>query len=506
MRPTARAQRRRSRLRRGLAGLHEHGALALVLVHGGLRVVADPQAPGQDLHASVVHLLPAVEAPALAHGADAARAHVVHVVEEHLVPAVPAAQEEGHGRVHPGPRAVGVRGQELVPPMRVVEVRNENPSRGEPPTGPARHGEEERIAIRQRFAHAPRAQQPHGSPEEGGPSHVLDAGGQPLRVEGLVALAARARVREAAPPKEGEEHARVAGPDEVPERDQRHRQPAVPLEGPLLEDVQPARRVPAELPVVQQVEGGVVVPVVLHDDVHPRQVDEVCQGVRDVVLPLVRREGRAVDHVVQDVHVLDAQHDHEEDVDRRAHAPAQGREPQQGPVHHDVQHLQHEDQRVDVPHVHLLLRADLREHERQLRRHGVGDVRGGDGPLGLLAPLVLVHVVRQRAPALARGRRRLRGLLRGVLRVEVARVGSRLQELRELVPLLVLPGQLLQVLVRTIKDGQLRVPPRGPLRGRGEQGLARRHRGAPANYLRWAPNAGGVVLPDLIGHLSRSAS
>merc|ERR1711972_561370 len=111
-----------SGLRRSLARLHEHRALALMLLHGCLCVVALPETAAQDLDARVVHLLPTVEAAALAHRTDAARAHVVDIVEEHLVPAVPPPQNEGHGGMHPRPSAVWARGQELVPPVRVVEV------------------------------------------------------------------------------------------------------------------------------------------------------------------------------------------------------------------------------------------------------------------------------------------------------------------------------------------------------------------------------------------------
>merc|ERR1740121_1071638 len=91
-----------------LSRLEDHGALLLVLLHDGLLVVALPQAGRQDLHARVVDLLPPVETPALTHGPDAPGAHVVHVVEEHLVPAVAATQQERHERMHSGPRAVGV--------------------------------------------------------------------------------------------------------------------------------------------------------------------------------------------------------------------------------------------------------------------------------------------------------------------------------------------------------------------------------------------------------------
>eukprot|EP00445_Apocalathium_hangoei_P003435 CAMPEP_0203858882 /NCGR_PEP_ID=MMETSP0359-20131031/11525_1 /ASSEMBLY_ACC=CAM_ASM_000338 /TAXON_ID=268821 /ORGANISM="Scrippsiella Hangoei, Strain SHTV-5" /LENGTH=128 /DNA_ID=CAMNT_0050775711 /DNA_START=140 /DNA_END=522 /DNA_ORIENTATION=+ len=50
--------------------LQHHGSLALVLLHDGLVVVALPEACCQDLHARIMHLLPAVEAAPLAHGTN----------------------------------------------------------------------------------------------------------------------------------------------------------------------------------------------------------------------------------------------------------------------------------------------------------------------------------------------------------------------------------------------------------------------------------------------------
>merc|ERR1719476_555182 len=94
------------------AGPHHGRALLLVLLHQSLRVVALPEAIREDLHARVMDLLPSVEATALAHGADAARAHVVHVVEKHLVPAVTAAEEERHGGVDERPGSLRIRGEE----------------------------------------------------------------------------------------------------------------------------------------------------------------------------------------------------------------------------------------------------------------------------------------------------------------------------------------------------------------------------------------------------------
>merc|ERR1711972_63355 len=98
--PNCRREHKQQRSgRASLPRFQDHGALALVLLHDSLLIIALPEAGCQDLDARVVDLLPAVEASTLAHGADAPGAHVVHIVEEHLVPAVPAAQEEGHGGI-----------------------------------------------------------------------------------------------------------------------------------------------------------------------------------------------------------------------------------------------------------------------------------------------------------------------------------------------------------------------------------------------------------------------
>ena len=67
--------------RRGLlALLHHQGALLLGLLHLGLLItVGLPQASMKHLGSSVVHLLPAVEAAALAQRADGVREGMVHL-------------------------------------------------------------------------------------------------------------------------------------------------------------------------------------------------------------------------------------------------------------------------------------------------------------------------------------------------------------------------------------------------------------------------------------------
>eukprot|EP00446_Apocalathium_sp_SHHI-4_P094562 CAMPEP_0177458250 /NCGR_PEP_ID=MMETSP0369-20130122/13431_1 /TAXON_ID=447022 ORGANISM="Scrippsiella hangoei-like, Strain SHHI-4" /NCGR_SAMPLE_ID=MMETSP0369 /ASSEMBLY_ACC=CAM_ASM_000364 /LENGTH=130 /DNA_ID=CAMNT_0018931357 /DNA_START=456 /DNA_END=848 /DNA_ORIENTATION=+ len=112
-------------------GLNDERAHFLVLLHDGFCVLALPEPVRQDLDTSIVHLHPAVEAATLAHGTDPSRAHVVDVVEEHLVPAVATAEAERHTSVEHGPATLRVAGQELVPQVGVVQVRDEHPGQGE---------------------------------------------------------------------------------------------------------------------------------------------------------------------------------------------------------------------------------------------------------------------------------------------------------------------------------------------------------------------------------------
>mmetsp|Transcript_78360 Transcript_78360/g.171768 ORF Transcript_78360/g.171768 Transcript_78360/m.171768 type:complete len:295 (-) Transcript_78360:335-1219(-) len=290
------------------------------------------------------------------------------------------------------PCSLGVAGQEFVPHVGMVHVGDEDPGQGEAQSEEERDSEGELPAIDQRPVQAPRTQQPHAGPEGEDEGHVLHSHWEPLVVEGLVALASRARVGEVQPPEDGEDAASVVGTDHVPRQDQGDSQEAVPLSGPLLQIVQPICRIPAELAVVQQVEGGVVMSVVLHDDVDPRNGNEVGEGVGDVGLPIVGREGGTMSHIVENVDVLDAQN-YQGSADD-ACGPSKGKQLvlDHGPIQDDGQALQDEDQGVDVPHVHLLLWSDLREEECQVARHGFWDVGGGDGSLRGLAALVLVHI------------------------------------------------------------------------------------------------------------------
>ena len=74
-----------------------------------------PKTTVQDFGRGVMHLLPAMEATALAQGANGVGEGVVHIMEKHLVPAVLAAQDQGHDVVQHRPGAARIMCQELVP-------------------------------------------------------------------------------------------------------------------------------------------------------------------------------------------------------------------------------------------------------------------------------------------------------------------------------------------------------------------------------------------------------
>mmetsp|Transcript_29360 Transcript_29360/g.84344 ORF Transcript_29360/g.84344 Transcript_29360/m.84344 type:complete len:340 (-) Transcript_29360:184-1203(-) len=309
---------------------------------------------------------------------------MMEVMEEHLVEAVPATEDKRHDGVEDRPLALGVLGKEAVPPVRVVEVGEDNPGDGEARASRQRDGQQEAPALAQRAAQRVGAEEPDAAPEGREESLVLESVREPLLEKVLVALPAAAGIREVEPPEHGEQGSCVVGADEMPDGHQRNSQPAVPLVRPLLEVIEPGGRVPAKLAVDQEVHGARVVPVVLEDDLGPRQRDQIRERVGDVVLPLVGRERGAVDDIVQDVHILDHEHGEWQGKEEGGEVPVQTCR-QHRAVRKDARALAHEDQRVDVPHVHHLLHRDLCEEERELCRHGVGLVGLREGPLALLA-------------------------------------------------------------------------------------------------------------------------
>ena len=171
----------------------------------------------QDLHSRIVDLLPPVKAAPLAQGAHSVGEGMVKIMEEHLVEAVPAPQDEGHHRRQHGVAAVGVQRQEFVPPVGVVEVGEEGPSHGEAEAAHQCHRQQEAPALGERPAQRPGAQKPNTGPQRAHEKAVAQALRHPLGPEVFVALAAGG-VREVAVPHQGEEGPRVVGAHEVPER------------------------------------------------------------------------------------------------------------------------------------------------------------------------------------------------------------------------------------------------------------------------------------------------
>merc|ERR1712151_891813 len=97
-----------------------------------------------------MHLLPTVKSATLAQGADSIWECVMQVVEEHLIPTVFAAKDEGHRIVQNWPGALGVVREELIPWMGVREVGDEHPGRRKSATSKKRHGEHESPTFSER--------------------------------------------------------------------------------------------------------------------------------------------------------------------------------------------------------------------------------------------------------------------------------------------------------------------------------------------------------------------
>ena len=80
-----------------LALLHHERAFLLRLLHLRLLIaIWLPQATVQDFGCCVMYLLPAVETATLAQRAHCIGEGVVDIVEQYLIPAVLAAQDQGH--------------------------------------------------------------------------------------------------------------------------------------------------------------------------------------------------------------------------------------------------------------------------------------------------------------------------------------------------------------------------------------------------------------------------
>mmetsp|Transcript_28996 Transcript_28996/g.51324 ORF Transcript_28996/g.51324 Transcript_28996/m.51324 type:complete len:112 (-) Transcript_28996:28-363(-) len=74
-----------------------------------------------------MHLFPSMEAAAEAHGANLVGPSMVHIMKEHLIPALSSSKRKSHDVVEDWPRTVWILGQEVVPRKRMVEVRDQHP-------------------------------------------------------------------------------------------------------------------------------------------------------------------------------------------------------------------------------------------------------------------------------------------------------------------------------------------------------------------------------------------
>mmetsp|Transcript_2630 Transcript_2630/g.7044 ORF Transcript_2630/g.7044 Transcript_2630/m.7044 type:complete len:274 (+) Transcript_2630:655-1476(+) len=240
----------------------------------------------------------------------------MEVVEEHLVPAVLAAQHEGHDVVEQRPLPLRILRQEMVPRVRVGEVGDEHPRGREAAAREEGHGEHEAPALAERAAQRPGAQEPDARPEARDEERVLSSARQPLLPELLVALAPGTLVREVEVPLQREEGPGIIQANEVDERQQRAGEqeaegvdgegvlpvPPCPLQQPVLELL----GIPPELALLQEVHGARVVAIVLEHELLPGQREEIAEGMRDVLLPVMWRERGSVHYIVINVDVLDS--------------------------------------------------------------------------------------------------------------------------------------------------------------------------------------------------------
>mmetsp|Transcript_59862 Transcript_59862/g.96921 ORF Transcript_59862/g.96921 Transcript_59862/m.96921 type:complete len:405 (-) Transcript_59862:126-1340(-) len=373
---------------------------------------------------------------------------MVDIVEEHLVPAVTAAQHNGHDAVQQGPSTGRVVGQEAVPRQGVGEVRDENPRRGETHTSEERDRKHEAPALAQWAAKRVGAKEPNAGPKACHECAVLEATRNPLGPELLVALASGTLVREVAVPLKCKEGACVIKAEEVDDRNPWNGEKVmIPLVGPLLQSILELLRIPAKLSLHKEVNGAGMVPVVLKHKLLPGQREEVREAVRDVFLPLEPWECSSVHHIMVNVDVLDGNVGEGDAKGQRACPPVIREEPQSGSVADHHQALGNEDECQDVPHVNHLLWRNLGEQERQICWHGIRLVGSGEQPVGQMTSVfgVLRHL------------HHLVSALRHMSSVRVALIWQDTLHGGDLVVMLILLLELLEVLIGAIENGSLGV-------------------------------------------------
>mmetsp|Transcript_13435 Transcript_13435/g.32051 ORF Transcript_13435/g.32051 Transcript_13435/m.32051 type:complete len:218 (-) Transcript_13435:527-1180(-) len=217
-----------------------------------------------------------MEAAALAQRSHSVRESMVNVMEEHLVPAVLATQDQGHDIVQHGPGASRILCKELVPGQRVGEVRDEHPGRRESNAGEEGNSEHEAPALAERTAQRVGAKQPDASPKGQDEGVVFHTTWHPLAPELLVALAAGTFIREMHPPLQGEQGSSVIQAEEVDHRDPWCGQQVLvpvgaPRTRPLLQSIVELFRIPTELALDEQIHRAGMVAVVLKHELLPGQ-------------------------------------------------------------------------------------------------------------------------------------------------------------------------------------------------------------------------------------------
>mmetsp|Transcript_49285 Transcript_49285/g.90918 ORF Transcript_49285/g.90918 Transcript_49285/m.90918 type:complete len:409 (-) Transcript_49285:125-1351(-) len=350
-----------------------------------------------------MHLAPPVEAATLTEGANSIWEGMMEVMEEHFIPTVLASEYKRHRLMQERPCALRVRCKELVPWVRVCEVGDEHPSKRVPDPGAACHWQNESPTLAQWSAQWPRSQQPHACPQGAHKRRVSKAAWHPLLPEFLVALATCACVREVKVPLQCEQGTSVVETKEVDHRHQAssEQQPKRvdwegelpvsprPLEHPVLELLW----IPTKLSLLEQIHGAGMMPVVLQDELFPWKREEITEGMRQVLLPRVRRECSAMHDIMIDIDVLDGQVGKRSSKCDRACPEVAWKASESCAICNDHQALCHKDERQDVPHVHHLLRGNLGEQERQFRWHGIGLVWCWEEASSLVASIlaVLLH-------------------------------------------------------------------------------------------------------------------
>ena len=340
-------------------------SLLLDLLHGRLLIsicLLQKQATAQHIHSCIVNLLPTMETTTLTQSPNSIGESMVKIMEEHLVETVAATQKACHDFREDRVAAVGVQGQELIPPVGVVEVGEECPCNGEASAAGHCHGDEESPALRQRPSQRPSSQKPHASPQGCHKQAVADSVRYPLSPEIFVALATSALIWEIGVPQHGKESASVIGTNPMPNWNQGHSQPSIPLVSPLLQDIEPSCWVPAKLSMHQKVHSAGMVPLVLQNNLLPGQWKLISPAVSDVLLPLIRREGGTVQNVMQNVDVLDHEPSHRHSEERGGKVPIYILREHEA-VCQDASTLAAEQSGVHVPHIeHPERRAAPQKH------------------------------------------------------------------------------------------------------------------------------------------------